>query len=118
MRAQMNQRAVENAYKEDSVHRAAPNPIRVHAVIEISSGSEDEKPHMLGRTPKAYRLDRLAAKLGSATDNARLAAIVLEFIQVLKGYNSSRALTKEGFAFLDALHKQLSDPSVFVLPMR
>ncbi|KAF4577125.1 hypothetical protein EYR36_005112 [Pleurotus pulmonarius] len=118
MRAEVNQRAVENAYKEDSVHRAAPKPIRVHAVIEISSGSEDEKPHMLGRTPKAYRLDRLAAKLGSATDNARLAAIVLEFIQVLKGYNSSRALTKEGFAFLDALHKQLSDPSVFVLPMR
>jgi casein kinase 1 len=37
---------------------------------------------------------------------------------VLLQANSSRTLTKEGFAFLDALYKQLVDPSVFVLPLR
>lgn len=38
-------------------------------------------------------------------------------MQVLQTHRS-RTLTKEAFAFLDALYKQLADPSVYVRPMR
>ncbi|KAG5642154.1 hypothetical protein DXG03_003558 [Asterophora parasitica] len=79
-------------------------------VIDLSSDSE-------GIVPKAQRLTRLAAKAAGATDNAALSRLVTEFIEVMKS-NSGRTLTKEGFCFLDALYKQLADPSVFVTPMR
>lgn len=69
------------------------------------------------RLHKAAHLSLLARKVPDTTDNAALSKLVLEFWQVLSS-NRSRALTKEGFAFLDALYKQLTDPSVYVVPMR
>ncbi|THH30032.1 hypothetical protein EUX98_g4143 [Antrodiella citrinella] len=88
-------------------------------VIVVSDDSENDadKPPTGGRLPKAARLAALARTVSSATDNAALSKLVLEFWQVLQ-LNRSRALTKEGFAFLDALYKQLSDPSVYIVPMR
>jgi hypothetical protein len=62
-------------------------------------------------------LIKLTKTVAAATDNAGVSDAVSEFIVVLQS-NSSRNLTKEGFGFLDALYKQLADPSVFVLPMR
>lgn len=79
-------------------------------IIEISSGSEEEES-------KASRLTKLTGKASSATDNAALGEFVRHFVQAMK-CNSSRTLTKEASAFLDALHKQLKDPSVFVAPQR
>ncbi|KAH9931666.1 CK1/CK1 protein kinase [Epithele typhae] len=64
---------------------------------------------------KATRLAQLARAAGAASDNRGLAAVLREFTQVMQE-NRSRTLTKEGFAVLDALHKQLADPSVFVAP--
>lgn len=85
-------------------------------VIVISSDDEDEddstKP-----IPKARRIYLLRTKASDATDNATLSKLVLEFVEVLeKTY--SKSLTVEGFAFLDTMYKQLSDPAVFVQPMR
>ncbi|KIK69595.1 hypothetical protein GYMLUDRAFT_33969 [Collybiopsis luxurians FD-317 M1] len=87
-------------------------------VITVSSGTEsaDAAP-LTSSTPKAQRLAKLATKAAAATDNTALSELVLEFIKVMKS-NTSRTLTKDGFAFVDALHKQLADPSVFVQPMR
>ncbi|KAG6900183.1 hypothetical protein C0993_001895 [Termitomyces sp. T159_Od127] len=93
---------VEAARRQDSTG--------TNEVIEISSGSEE------GET-KASRLTRLTGRASSATDNAVLGELVRHFIQALK-CNSSRTLTKEASAFLNALHKQLEDPSVFVAPQR
>ncbi|KAF7299076.1 Dual specificity kinase 1 [Mycena indigotica] len=88
-------------------------------VIDISSDSEEgdntiPPPHL---TPKAHKLMKLVKRAEDATDNSTLAQCVLEFVGILKS-NSSRTLTKEGFAFIDTLCKQLSDPSVFMLPLR
>jgi len=87
-------------------------------VIEISDQSEatDFMP-MRYQAPKALRLNQLAEKASSATENKSLAAIVKEFSEVLK-MNSSRTLTREAFYFLDVLYKQLDDPSVFIEPTR
>lgn len=83
-------------------------------VIVISSGSDGENPgRMRYQLPKAVQLNRLADRASNATENASLAAIVKEFMIVMK-MNSSRTLTKEAFVFLDILFKQLDDPSVFV----
>ncbi|KAJ8080622.1 hypothetical protein AAF712_003007 [Marasmius tenuissimus] len=70
-------------------------------------------------TMKAYKLSKLATQVSKATDNRVLATKVTEFIKVMKS-NTSRTLTKDGFGFLDALYKQLTDPDVFVIapPMR
>ena len=62
---------------------------------------------------KAVMLAKLSVQASKATDNAALAALVKEFVRVLQ-MNSSRTLTKEASKFLDVLHKQLDDPSVFV----
>ena len=70
-----------------------------------------------GRIPKATQLNKLTAAAKAATDNKALSRVVLDFVTVLQS-NRSRTLTKEGFAFLDALYKQLADPSVFVVPLR
>ncbi|CDO77160.1 hypothetical protein BN946_scf184657.g35 [Trametes cinnabarina] len=50
-------------------------------------------------------------------DNAALGKLVRQFSQVMEE-QKSRMLTKEGFAVLDALHKQLADPSVCAAPIR
>ena len=69
------------------------------------------------RLTKAARLGQLAREMAAATDNAALARLVRAFVGVMQE-NRSKMLTKEGFAVLDALHKQLADPSVFVAPQR
>ncbi|KAJ6512211.1 kinase-like domain-containing protein [Mycena vitilis] len=87
-------------------------------VIDITSDSDDDDtippPHL---SPKAYKLTKLTKRASEATDNAELSTLVAEFVDLLKSYNS-RTLTKEGFAFIDTLYKQLADPSVFILPIR
>ncbi|KAF7314193.1 Dual specificity kinase 1 [Mycena kentingensis (nom. inval.)] len=104
-------RKAKDAAKEDSFKDA-------HEVIDITSDSESDNtippPHV---TPKAYKLLKVVGRAEAATDNATLADCVLDFVEVLKS-NSSRTLTKEAFAFLDALNKQLADPSVFMVPLR
>jgi hypothetical protein len=69
------------------------------------------------RVTKAARITKLTQAAGQAIDNRVLAQITAEFVKVLQSSNS-RTLTREGFAFLDALHKQLADPSVFIVPLR
>ena len=69
------------------------------------------------RITKAARIAKLTQAAGQAADNRVLAQITTDFVKVLQSSNS-RTLTREGFAFLDALHKQLADPSVFIVPLR
>jgi len=69
------------------------------------------------RVTKAARIAKLTQAAGQAADNRVLAQIMGDFVKVLQSSNS-RTLTREGFAFLDALHKQLADPSVFIVPLR
>lgn len=69
------------------------------------------------RIPKAIQLNKLTTTVSEATNNAAIAGVVTDFVVLLKS-NRSRTLTKEGFAFLDALYKQLADPSVYVVPLR
>ena len=83
-------------------------------VIIISSDDEEDSTKVV---PKARRIYLLRTKVSAATDNATLSKLVLEFVGVLE-VTFSKSLTVEGFAFLDALYKQLGDPSVFVEPIR
>ncbi|KAF8501095.1 kinase-like domain-containing protein [Russula emetica] len=69
------------------------------------------------RVTKAARITKLTQAAGQAMDNRVLAQITADFVKVLQSSNS-RTLTREGFGFLDALHKQLADPSVFIVPLR
>ncbi|KAL4070053.1 kinase-like domain-containing protein [Scleroderma yunnanense] len=69
------------------------------------------------RVKKATRLEKLRLSVLDATNNGALSTVVAEFSTFLKE-TGSKTLTREGFAFLDALYKQLADPSVFVQPMR
>lgn len=69
------------------------------------------------RVTKATRITKLTKAAGQAVDNRVLAQITSDFVKVLQSSNS-RTLTREGFAFLDVLHKQLADPSVFIVPLR
>ena len=88
--------------------------------IDLGSSDEDENAHartQQTRLTKAARLAQLARETTAATDNAALARLVRAFVGVMQE-NRSKMLTKEGFAVLDALHKQLGDPSVFVAPLR
>lgn len=91
--------------------------------IDLVSSDEDENAHARTqaqaqtRLTKAARLGQLAREMAAATDNAALARLVRAFVGVMQE-NRSKMLTKEGFAVLDALHKQLGDPSVFVAPLR
>lgn len=91
---------------------ALGNPL----VITISSEDENPAPPRY-QAPKALRLNQLADKASNAADNKSLSALVKEFLQILQ-MNSSKTLTKEAFYFLDVLHKQLDDPSVFIKPQR
>ncbi|KAG6856423.1 hypothetical protein H0H87_004642 [Tephrocybe sp. NHM501043] len=96
---------------EETVRRARNDDTPgTEDAIEISDSSEDGES-------KASRLIKLTAKASHATDNAGLSALVRQFILALK-CNSSRQLTKDASAFLDALYKQLADPSVFVAQTR
>jgi len=83
--------------------------------------SDDEQQWVPGpveqRVTKAARITKLTQAAGQAMDNRVLAQIAADFVKVLQSSNS-RTLTREGFAFLDALHKQLADPSVFIVPLR
>jgi casein kinase 1 len=101
-----------HAKKEDTVEK----PAVATKIIEISSSSEGSIP-LRSLTPKAHKLIKLTKALSGASDNEAIAGTITEFIAVLQ-INGSRNMTKEGFAFLDALHKQLADPSVFIKPLR
>lgn len=125
--------------RHNLVNRDSPAPLKDDAnigkgkgkaparpeVIELSSDSDsaDENAHAQrpaaggGRLTKAARLAQLAREIAAAPDNASLARLVREFVAAMQE-NRSKMLTKEGFAVLDALHKQLGDPSVFVAPLR
>ncbi|KAH7884986.1 kinase-like domain-containing protein [Phlebopus sp. FC_14] len=105
-----------------------PEAKKAAEVVEVSSnsstgsGARKAKANLPPRTPvrvkKATRLFTLRASVSRATDNASLSGVVAEFTTFLRETGSSKTLTKEGFAFLDALYKQLADPSVFVEPLR
>lgn len=84
---------------------------------QASRPNEPLAPAAAARLPKAARLNHLSAAVAAAADNQALSQIVLEFATFLQS-NRSRTLTKEGFAFLDALYKQLADPSVYIVPLR
>ena len=85
-------------------------------VIVISSGDENSaRPER--RLPKAEQLNKLIVRLPDVTDNIALARVVRDFSNILQS-SRSRTLTKEGFKVLDAIHTQLSDPSVYVVPLR
>lgn len=100
-----------------------PSPPKSKEVINLISddeGSRDENARAApaaGRLTKAARLAQIAREVAAATDNVALAGLVRDFARTMEE-NRSRMLTKEGFAVLDALHKQLADPSVFVGPIR
>lgn len=94
-------------------------------IISLSDSSEEGRPKPNGqplpprtpvRTRKASQLQKLRYSVLDSTDNAALAVAVEEFTEFLQ--MGSKTLTKEGFAFLDALYKQLADPSIFVHPLR
>lgn len=103
--------------RQDARDSESSQNTTVKEVIEVSSDSENESIPPPFLTPKAHRLVKLTKKASGATDNAALSGLVREFIEVLQ-CNSSRTLTKEAFHFLDALYKQLADPSVFITPLR
>jgi casein kinase 1 len=82
-----------------------------------AGGGGGERGPGAHRHTKAAQITKLTQAAGQAADNRALAQITADFVKVLQGSNS-RTLTREGFAFLDALHKQLADPSVFIVPLR
>lgn len=118
-----------NAAPKDGAKTGKPKPSpkgkdkEVINLVSDDEGSPDENAHARARAPaagrltKAARLAQIAREVAAATDNASLAALVRDFARTMEE-NRSRMLTKEGFAVLDALHKQLADPSVFVGPIR
>jgi casein kinase 1 len=66
---------------------------------------------------KSTKLKSLAVQISNALDNEHLADLVDEFVLALQ-MNKSRTLTMDGFAVLDALYRQLEDPSVVAPPLR
>lgn len=99
--------------KPKNFHAASQDDVAV-----LSSGSENEgQKKAVVRLTKASQLVHLTRLVRETTDNVALSRVVREFKEVLDS-SRSRTLTKEGFAFLDALYKQLADPSVYVVPMR
>ncbi|KAH8998682.1 kinase-like domain-containing protein [Lactarius akahatsu] len=86
-------------------------------VVVISSGESSGEYGPVHRHNKAARITKLTQAAGQAADNRVLARLTEDFVKVLRNSNS-RTLTREGFGFLDALHKQLADPSVFIVPLR
>ncbi|KAH9042235.1 hypothetical protein EDB85DRAFT_1241423 [Lactarius pseudohatsudake] len=82
-------------------------------VVVISDGESSGEYGPVHRHNKAAHI----TKLTQAADNRVLARLTEDFVKVLRNSNS-RTLTREGFGFLDALHKQLADPSMFIVPPR
>jgi len=102
-------KAEENTKKSDSMPKE---------IIEINSDSETNISMPLPfAMPKAAKLAKLTVRASDATNNLALAGLVREFIEALRS-NSSKTLTKDASHFLDVLHKQLADPSVFATPLR
>ncbi|KAL0960714.1 hypothetical protein HGRIS_005740 [Hohenbuehelia grisea] len=98
-----------------------PKP-KQNIIISINSSSEGSQDSRTPAPPvrqqsKALQLSQLRVRVGDARDNAALGQAVLDFVGVMRGC-TSKNLTKEGFAFLDALHKKLADPEAFAQPMR
>ncbi|KAI0004614.1 kinase-like protein [Russula compacta] len=93
-----------------------PEPVNIMVISDEERRPGDGGP-AAHRYTKATRIAKLAQAAGQAADNHALAQITADFVKVLQSSNS-RTLTREGFAFLDALHKQLADPSVFIVPLR
>lgn len=108
-----------------AIPKPAPKPIQVpkppvhedsEEIIVISSGDENSaRPEH--RLPKAEQLNKLIVRIMHVTDNIALARIITDFSQILQS-SRSRTLTKEGFKILDAVYKQLADPSVYIVPIR
>ncbi|KAI0035189.1 kinase-like domain-containing protein [Vararia minispora EC-137] len=94
------------AEKANNANIAPAAPTPAPAALSVRSG----------RHTKAARLLRLAQQTEAAVGNPQLAALVHAFRETLA--STGRTLTKEGFAFLDGLHKQLADPDIFVFPLR
>ncbi|KAF7979648.1 hypothetical protein HWV62_41619 [Athelia sp. TMB] len=113
----------DRANIDKAVEKAKSAAKQPAEAIVISDDSDDEKPKPrapspLGvRLPKAVQLNKLTAAITAATDYEEMSGVVTDFVAFLQS-NRSRTLTKEGFAFLDALYKQLEDPSVLVVPLR
>jgi casein kinase 1 len=99
----------------------AKKPAAAFIVISDDTDGGKVKNHapspVVARMPKAAQLNKLTSAVNAASDNNAIAQVVLDFVVFLQS-NRSRTLTKEGFGFLDALYKQLADPSVFILPLR
>lgn len=93
-----------------------PEPANIIVISDRERWPGDGGP-AAHRYTKAARITKLTRAAGQAADNHALAQITTDFVKVLQSSNS-RTLTREGFAFLDALHKQLADPSVFIVPLR
>jgi casein kinase 1 len=95
---------------------AADFIVGLEGALSPGAGAGERGPGV-HRYNKAARIAKLTQAAGQAADNRVLAQITADFVKVLQS-SSSRTLTREGFAFLDALHKQLADPSVFIVPLR
>ena len=95
-------------------------PQKEKEVINVSSESETSgnkaKPPVFTET-KANRIMKLVQRAAKATDNEALSKLVADFVEALQ-CNRSRVLTREASLFLDALCKQLEDPSVFIVAAR
>ncbi|KAI0766445.1 CK1/CK1 protein kinase [Trametes elegans] len=106
--------------KDGKPQKPSPKGKEVINLISDDEDAQDENAHARGcaaRLPKAVRLAQLAREVAAATDNVALGKLVRDFAGAMEE-NRSRMLTKEGFAVLDALHKQLADPRVRAAPIR
>ncbi|KAH9947624.1 CK1/CK1 protein kinase [Amylocystis lapponica] len=108
---------VANGVRQVAVADAQKPAGRPSDEVIVISDDDDENAPAAVRLPKAVHLAKLVRIVPEATDNVALARVVHEFVAVLQE-SRSRTLTKEGFAFLDALYKQLGDPSVYIQPLR
>jgi casein kinase 1 len=99
---------------------AAVQPKKAAAAIDMIVISSDEEGEgtaaRSGRHTKAARLLKLARQTGAAVDNESLARLVHAFRDAVT--SGGRTLTKEGFVFLDGLHKQLADRDILLVPLR
>jgi casein kinase 1 len=107
---------VQNGGHNGGLLLKKPEPAEIIVISDEGRWSRERGP-AAQRYTKATRIAKLTQAVGQAVDNRVLAQITGDFVKVLQSSNS-RTLTREGFAFLDALHKQLADPSVFVVPLR
>jgi len=113
---------IDNAVRQAKAKTNVKKPA-TEVIVIISDETDDGEtkdhspPPVVARIPKAAQLNKLTATAYAAPDNKALSQVVLDFVAFLQS-NRSRTLTKEGFGFLDALYKQLADPSVFAVPLR